>query len=105
MLSVVNFKKKLKMSRTKHQGLDLPEVSNVAVPAFEDAGKLESGNDDGRIKVNYDGADVAGSVQDMTDVLNLMLNAKLQARQKPLTLLSSLCQQSTVMMLRRNCWS
>ena len=95
--------------KARNQGLDLPKGSYVAAPVFEDAGNLESGKDDARNQVNYNGAEEGGSVQDkasgmddarddvnfdeakedasvqiIADVLDLMLDAKVQARQEPL---------------------
>ena len=67
----------------KNGGLDLPEGSNVADPAFEDAGKLESESDDSSNKLNYEGAEEGGSVQDIAGGLDMMLNAKVGTRQKP----------------------
>ena len=69
--------------KAKNRGLDLPEGSNVADPAFEDAGKLESESDDSSNKLNYEGAEEGGSVQDIAGGLDMMLNAKVGTRQKP----------------------
>ena len=59
------------------------KVSNEAGEAFEDADEAESGRDDARDGMSFNEAKEDASVQVKADVLDLMLNAKVQTRQKP----------------------
>ena len=58
-------------------------MSNEAAKALKDADEAESGMEDARDDVSIDEAKEDASIQVIADVLDLMLNAKVQARQKP----------------------
>ena len=58
-------------------------MTDMPAEAFQDAAEEESGIYDTKGNVSFDEAKEDASVQVIADVLDLMINAKLQARQKP----------------------
>ena len=58
--------------------LDRFKIASDAAEAFEDAVEAESGTDDVKNKVKFDGVAEDASVQDLVGMLNLLLNAKVE---------------------------
>ena len=71
--------------KAKNRWLDQPKVVNGAGEAFQEAAEAESEIDDARVKVSFDDAQEDASVQDIARVLDMLLDAKVQARKKTLT--------------------
>ena len=80
---------------TKNMLLDRFEMARDATRALEDAIEAESGSEDIKNKVKFDGVAEDASVQDLVRILNLLLNAKMEYNGK-----GSVSSQPNLLLLR-----